>query len=315
MNYAIQIRSAVDATLGIVPFTTKIVWWNTGLYPLQHRISSGAGSAKDKKAVLERNKLILDLADENDILVVGEYKDEFGLKGQLTGKNSLNKIQGKPKRLDLVNLNYQSGKRMSFHNMIVYDSSRFSWEPRSILSCTRDNVGTRKDVERYRAYQVVKFRSIEDLTFAFELFVVHWGMRDGFGGSHARQLRLRSADFLKKRTRCDNCFPYKIVVGDFNNEPFEDGLFWLEGSRSKDYVRECGGLYNPFWRYLGAEKFTMKSPRSKEFLSHGAVFDNILVNKIFLDETAGWRITPEILEGRYDLRNCDHNPVRITFER
>ena len=315
MNYATQIRSAVNATLGVVPFTTKIVWWNTGLYPLQRRISSGKGSEKDEKAVSERNKLILELAEENDILVVGEYKNEFDLKGQLAGKNSLNKIQGKPKRLDLVNLNYQSGKRMSFHNMIVYDSSRFSWERRSIVSCTQDNVGATKDMERYRAYQFVKFRSSVDLTFAFELFVVHWGMRDGFGGSHARQLRLRAADFLKKRIRSDNCFPYKIVVGDFNNEPFEDGLFWLEGSRSKNYVRECGGLYNPFWRYLGSEKFTMKSLKSKEFLSHGAIFDNILVNKIFLDEANGWRITPEILEGRYNLRNSDHNPVRITFER
>lgn len=305
-----------------VDVSLRIVWWNTGLAALTqklHQAESNSEKVKGKKKIKgridERNNLIWELAEKNDILVLGEYKNEFEIKRKIATRNVWYRAKGITRRLDCVDLNYEAGEKMKFHNFIIFDASAVRCFPRSKMSMTCANVGSCSRTRRYRAYQVVKFVHSAASDFSFEIFVVHWNMRNFFEGESRHQLRLKAAERLLKRTEKKNGFPYKIVVGDFNNEPFEDGLYWLGGSRSQSYVAEFGGLYNPFWRYLGLDKYTLHSPKNREFMSQGAIFDHMLVNQAFLTAGSEWKICPSILENQYELQVNDHNPVRLLLKR
>lgn len=82
---------------------------------------------------------------------------------------------------------------------------------------------------------------------------VHWPSRivpTGYNGriEYARALQRR----FRRALEIDKAAPV-VVMGDFNDEPFDDSLTnHLQGTRDRTAVKRNNDLlYNPFWRLLG----------------------------------------------------------------
>lgn len=316
-----EYESVVERALSRLPegFKLSVVWWNTGMRALRKELegtepSHTAQINKLERKLLERQGVVRRLIRESDILILGEYINEFGLTGDVARINFEASKSKCNSCYSCVDLYYEASGKMIFDNYVVYNKNKLYCVPQSIIERTVSNVGTRRKERRYKAYQCVKFDCVRFTNKSLDVFVVHWNMRDGFGGNEKRAAKLKAAELLAKKIEPAGGRPFKIVAGDFNNEPYEESLMWLESSRSRDYVSTAGGLYNPFWKYLNEEARTIYSPKNHEFMANGAIFDGILVNRAFVERSDQWRITPSILEARFVMDVHDHNPVKLVLE-
>lgn len=166
--------------------------------------------------------------------------------------------------------------------------------------------------------------------FEFDIFLVHWssrlyvdmesGAREQFGS-----LLKRSIDQRHKLG-----FPYTIVAGDFNDEPFN--LSMTEGLRSTRDPHRASlrpeVLYNPFWRHMVPTKgYIMGSSESErrgsyylrtQKLDRWMMIDQMLFSSLFVSSgqwllhEAGTRVYRldallDVVEG--SRHSIDHLPI------
>jgi hypothetical protein len=64
--------------------------------------------------------------------------------------------------------------------------------------------------------------------------------------------------------------PLVILMGDFNDEPFDESMVTLlPSTRDRTLARAGGFLYNPFWRFLGE---MVPYRIGENFQGHGGTF-------------------------------------------
>lgn len=299
----------------------RVVWWNCGLSGLLKKLpKSGDALSKDDVKKLRAisikmtmtKEVIKKLAEQSDVLVLGEFS--WGGDTEAFVSGLINDLKSAGVDFGYENLSCEiSGTKMLFDNFVLYNKSLIKID--NVSHCS--NIGTKRRRINYRAYQTVSFQHLTESNFKGEMAIVHWGMRNGFGGDTYESHRLMAAEKLAKRLSTGMNYPYKIIVGDFNNEPYEDSFRWLSASRSIEYAQNYDALYNPFWRFLDGTQCTIYSKNNHDFKDNGAVFDNIIVNSKFLDATKPWELTPGILEeplSGYSMGKHDHYPIAMDFK-
>lgn len=315
-------QSVLQPTVvGARGLSLKIIWWNCGFSGLTKkrktcREAPKPEKRKEKEAKIGRKigqaqKVIDTLIGEADVLVLGEFDWLVDPKSIVEGYNLMHANDGVEYGIaDLRKSTSDPEKNMD--TIIIYNKNLLDLD--RCGDCLDAQVPWKS--ANYRVYQMITVRCRNGAHFEFKMAVAHWRMRDGFGGREENRLKCRAADILAKRLSAEEECPYKIILGDFNVEPYEEPMQWIGASRSVEYVRKYKCLYNPFWRFLDGEHYTIRKRFSDDFKDEGAVFDSIMVNARFVDE--GWALTPSIdsdLLGNYDFQNGDHCPVSLQISR
>lgn len=169
------------------------------------------------------------------------------------------------------------------------------------------------------------------------LFVVHWPSRIYLPPeSHTRAIIGQSLRDQMNITRALSGIEHIIVLGDFNDEPYNDSVSrYLYSTRDIEMARKYPDLlYNPFWRLLPNEgKYTRGvEPRratgsyyfSSDKQQRWKVFDQILVSSQFVspgpwslneEESIIWPIPHAFDVGPSLGKMIDHLPVFAVLEK
>jgi hypothetical protein len=206
-------------------------WWNTSLSP------RGMARADENHKRISA-EIVRSLIDDigTDFLALGEVTsaDLLDLKAACRREN-LAIFDG---TLKLGSLKFDTG--------IIYDQSRLSIEDfESII----DAHGNRS----YKVANRINFANMADESI-FQVFVCHWPSRAT--NEDTRRIRKSIAMHLRdKITNADQEVTTTgvIVLGDFNDEPFDETLAWhLLATRDRMLAQnKTGYFYNPFWKHLG----------------------------------------------------------------
>jgi len=127
-----------------------------------------------------------------------------------------------------------------------------------------------------------------------------------------------------------------VLVGDFNEEPFDEGVErYLLSSRDSGKVRRRKDLlYNPFWRHLSSFRPKGDSPGHGDPGTHfypkaphsdWHTFDQLMVSSPLVSGRSGWRLNedntrvvqlPLLPDGASIPSRCfDHLPIVGHLER
>ncbi|MCX4244067.1 endonuclease/exonuclease/phosphatase family protein [Paraliomyxa miuraensis] len=115
------------------------------------------------------------------------------------------------------------------------------------------------------------------------IYVAHWRSRLRDGALGRQRCGQELATSMEKEKR-----PI-VVMGDFNDEPFDKALEGMNTSRDIHLVRDsCNLLFNPFWRHLGHEdRHTRRCGtyfhRNGE-TTRWRTFDQIIISAEFLQD-------------------------------
>lgn len=285
-------------------YNLSIVWWNTSLYsyaPKESARSLAAPFCDEVYAEMQK------LCFANDIVFLGECpKDSL-----MSVEDSLNANEGIDSRYRLENLYYKN-KSLEFHNAVIFRCDKFELveESNADRSITRyRNIPQKR---HYRVAQRVRFRAVGDMAEGFEFYIVHWSKRNSSKGELEEDNKLGSADEILARVSNEDIdFPYKMVLGDFNKEPYELTLRKLNETRSRDYAIGHSALYNPFWKLMHEENGTICSPDNENFHCNKPFFDFCLLNERFCKTFDSFM--PEIITLDMEHRPNEHRPVKITI--
>ena len=285
-------------------YNLSIAWWNTSLYSYAPKESvRNLAEPFCDEVYAEMQKLYF----ANDILFLGEWpKDGF-----MRVEDSLNANVGLDGCYRLENLYYKSGS-LEFHNAVIFRRDKFELveESNADRSITKyRNIPLKR---QYRVAQRVRFRAVEDMTKGFEFYIVHWSKRNSSKGELEENNKLGSADeILARVSNHDIDFPYKMVLGDFNKEPYESTLRKMNETRSRDYAIGHSALYNPFWKLMHEENGTISSPDDEIFHCNKPFFDFCLLNGELCKSFDSFK--PEIITLGMKHRSNEHRPVKITI--
>lgn len=271
----------------------SVAWWNTSISPY------GNGASKSNK----NNVLttILDLATENDLVGLGEFADD----------TMMHEIEMKlPLYKKLQSLYYKSG-RIEFKSAIIYDSAVLK-----MVEIDEDNANLVKADSaaiygQYRVGQKVRME-LQALQAIVDVYLVHWSQKDepyGDARKQAAATRLNRDIFGEEKCRLKDAAA--ILMGNFNSEPCSCAFAPLNVSRSSQYVRQRGGLYNPFWRKLHDENGTLKELNANDVRCDVPLFDSIMVTSTFLN-LPGCKVYERIYGCKYyNPQHAEHSPVGL----
>lgn len=293
----------------------SFVWWNTSLSPYGGT-KSKMGAANKRKTI----KSIIRLVEMNDLVVLGEYQDEYGLSKCLAEANLRLHNLGSGIRYDVFDLNYKcnykakNGRNYSheFHNYLIYNRSSLINKTGSLKEATFNMLGK----DHYRVFQRVRFYDNLMGLGDFELFIVHWSMHDGFEGrAEARRKEAAAERIVEQMGLDESAFPYQLVMGDFNCELYEEPFAKLKSSRSRGYSTRNGTLYNPFWACMGDEIGTISNRDNVAFLCDAPFFDSVMVNHRIASDDRGLVLHAKVLEDIEPFLADQHHPLRLVIER
>lgn len=271
----------------------KVAWWNTSISPY-----GGTSPLGDFENVIS---VIVELSKQNDILVLGEFEDE----------NIARVLKRKlPQYMKFVSLYHKSG-RLVMKNALIYDLSKMSINEHDIKNIVKMDSAVANT--QYRVAQRVRLE-MKQFDALIDLFVVHWNQKDEPYGDDRKIgaiCRLNREMFGEDEVRL--CEAATIVVGDFNSEPSSPIFRHMNVTRSIDYSRNKGSLYNPFWRKLHDGIGTLVSDNTVDIRSHRVVFDSIILSHKFLllprfkckERIYGQRI--------YKPGVSEHSPIGVEF--
>ena len=277
----------------------SVAWWNTSVSPY-----GNGKSDVDRGRVLQT---IFDLSDENDLVGLGEFDDEClaeTIRGQL------------PRYKKFKSLHHESGK-LKFKTALIYDLRQV--EPIDIDE-TQSNL-VKADVatvsRQYRIGQKARFR-LRSLDALVDVYLIHWSQKNeprGDDKKYAAAARLNRDIFGNEQCRMKDATA--IVMGDFNSEPCSRVFIPLNVSRSSQYVKREGGLYNPFWRRLHDEVGTLNEGNYDDIRCDKVLFDSIMVTSNFMSlPHCKWQ---ERVYGCnfYNPKPTEHSPVglKITWRK
>ena len=294
----------------------RLAWWNTSLAPLG-KIKADAGDIRLAEVTIRqlfRNDLI-------DFLVLGEVSkellDRFSKAKIIEDLGSFDGTGSDPK------LHYDIG--------VLYRKSR----------C--EILGT-KVVRSEYARGGLKIALRFDLKVSvgrlpLHLFAVHWPSRLWCHENSAKRdtLGLRLRDSAKELFAKYPEPPQIVLIGDFNDDPFNDSLAgYLLATRDRRLAQKYPQyFYNPFWRLLGETHphvpgCSSDSVGGTHYCSNTAesrwsTFDQIIVSSALIGGGDGslelseglsriWR-SPQLDEVIIDgKRIFDHFPIVAEFE-
>lgn len=264
----------------------KIVWWNTSLCPpVNKQIQLPSNSEGIKRE-------ICNLIDENDMVILGEYQPVPEIQQSIL-ENSV---------VDWLDLNDCIDK-IFFRNGIFYKTNKIALDDYVNITAVKTNPR-----QNYRISQKLYANFISCNTL-FCFYVIHWRSPAANHESIKCQVAMRLWEDIEDElnTASDRNI---ICIGDFNIEPFSDVFPVLDSSRHLDYVKQRGGFYNPFWRFLhnsGTIKYT-----NNETKCLYPLFDQILINhSIVINDRISF--LAEILPLEIDVIKGQHYPIRLTL--
>ncbi|WP_231652436.1 endonuclease/exonuclease/phosphatase family protein [Pseudomonas californiensis] len=247
----------------------KIVfaWWNTSLAP-----SGKSRSTAEQRMIACR--VIINLINQAgaDFIALGEMsQDDFDF------------IAGE---CDHPSYSFHSG---------ITRAGKSSFDICYICNELKITVLSEKDVISLKGNSTLKIAKRVDLGVLedgsiFHILVSHWPSRLWCEQHDARRhiFGLRLRDTFDSMCVEDEPTPYVIMLGDYNDEPFDESLSeQVMGSRDVDLVRRKKHLlYNPFWRYLCKQTVGHHGSGSY-FYKGGAVtkwhtFDQLMFSQAFL---------------------------------
>lgn len=290
-------------------------WWNTSLSPLGRR----RASVNQKKFAAE---IITHLITHMDVdcLALGEVTPED--IGDIASSVDLRSYA-------LYDGTHKSG-RLQFDTIVLYKKEKLFLIDSLALISSRGS-------KRLKVATRVDFR-VPKTEKPFHIFVSHWPSRawceKNGADRHLLGVRLRDAidDLYKTYSRS----AYVILLGDFNDEPFDESLSeQLLAVRDRRLVRKKPKLlYNPFWRCIGEPVPHIPGCRCRSYAgschyssgvdSHWRTFDQIIFSSIFLGQSE-WHLNEKythiIQIPLFDTYLCnqneifDHFPVISVLER
>jgi hypothetical protein len=289
-------------------------WWNTSLSPL---LVSQANEKKKEIASGIVNFLINSI--DIDCLALGEVT---------VSDLDYIKYHCLPD-YEIFNGTLKSG-RLRFDTGLIFNSQRLE---KVDSKCIISAYGTQK----LKIANRIDFKICETGEY-LHIFVLHWPSRARLTENSPKRneygSKLRSTlDELKSTYSYS---PQIIVIGDFNDEPFNNSLVNVFASRDRTLVSNTRNtyLYNPFWRHLGEEAPFIQGTRPNNVCgtyynrrgeeTKWRTFDQILVSSSFITE-GKWFINEElttIFENQYlyDLitkksKYFDHFPIVTVVQR
>ncbi|BEM96473.1 MULTISPECIES: endonuclease/exonuclease/phosphatase family protein [Serratia] len=212
----------------------SIAWWNTGISP------SSARNRMSKTELTIAFNIIADVLAENsiDIFCLGEVSplDVERLSEILTNRNYF-----------IYNGTYNEGKIK--HDMCIIINER------KLKYIDSKSITEQTILGKIRAGQEIQLVH-QASTDSIFLYISHWPSRDN-DSSQGMPKRYELGKTL--RNAIDRCIEekkgeYLILIGDYNDEPFDDSLASALGaSRDRESVKRKDSLfYNPFWNHMGA---------------------------------------------------------------
>ncbi|ASF46087.1 endonuclease/exonuclease/phosphatase family protein [Methylovulum psychrotolerans] len=288
-------------------------WWNTSLSPPTLRKVRRASDEEKQIAIKVIYCLLLDFAI--DFLALGEIS-----KDDVTLLRSLDGLEG-----------YRIESGVSQSGKVIFDTC-FIYRPDRLQISTPIDIDYARGGKRMKIAQKIGVQLIDGTWFY--LLVSHWQSRrycpESDADRHLLGIRLRDAvdDIIDNSESA----PYIILLGDYNDEPFDVPLSrQLMATRDKAWVikqRKKQLLYNPFWRHLSYPNLQALDYAGTYYYKKGSTtkwhtFDQIMVSSAFLGEI-GWALNeastgiidiPGYLQMVKNKSIFDHLPVIATFAR
>ncbi|HEX8434504.1 endonuclease/exonuclease/phosphatase family protein [Archangium sp.] len=212
----------------------SFAWWNTGLCPPRKQVTHTSEQLDCAHEVVRQ----LVEVESVDLLALGEVA---------TGQAE--RIQAACRSTDTRRLLVDArpdGK--SQRNLaVLYNGAKLQLDggPRALFD---SQGGSRLHVGMHLLFSIHPFPA------PLHVFVVHWPSRMRADSSLLRAMIGRTLqDRIDELLRSAQHPLHVLVLGDFNDEPFNDSMSGaLLGSRDRNLVRKRPRhLYNPFWRLLG----------------------------------------------------------------
>jgi len=211
----------------------SFAWWNTGLCPPRKQASHTPEQWELAREVVRQ----LVEFESIDLLALGEVTAE---QAMLLRSACCSRVS---RRL-LLDTGSGSGR----HLAVLYNQARFQLVegPRALYDIQG---GSRFHVGMHLLFVISPFPA------PLHVFIVHWPSRRTVEANSpqrmlfGRNLQAHIDELSREGVRP----PHVVILGDFNDEPFNDSLSaGLLGSRDRNLVRQRPRhLYNPFWRLLG----------------------------------------------------------------
>lgn len=262
----------------------RMVYWNTGLAP--HR----GKPQRDHDDVLARVQAMF--ADGIELIVLGEIKSE-PFK-ELADALSCESVEI-----------FDRAAKWNFWNMGVLHSS--SVRVHKLSPVTR--VDKKATLKVSFPIKVEKPNSLE-----FRLYLLHWRSRCRREGDREREIAAQELwPAIRRELDLDQAV---AVMGDFNDEPFDKALGWLNASRDPSHVLENPGsrMYNPCWHLASPAQVNPWAPfgsyEHDADLSSQVLLDQALFSHHFLDRKSGKIPTVGL---RREKGERDHAPLEISI--
>jgi hypothetical protein len=191
--------------------------------------------------------------------------------------------------------------RTSFDTCVLFRTD-------TLVALDNKDLVAQKGQRHFKVAQRFDFGVCDNETI-IHLFVSHWPSRIHTSEDHPDRdflgIRLRDA---VKETRFDEHQQHVIILGDFNDEPFDAPLSnHLMATRDRALAaRKSHLLYNPFWRLLGCsnpyrQASQVMSSHSGSCYYRGGesarwkTFDQIIFSSSFLGKTS-WHLCEDLVQ-------------------
>lgn len=274
----------------------NIAWWNTSLHP---PVLGGVKRVHTTESdVIDEVKRLM---RKYGIIVLGEFRDmQLGV--------DMAAMQSGWQYYDLCCC---KNRRHFNTGLLAKKSIVEPLKDDSVEAITK--VSEDDAVRKYRVGQRVMIE-IMPIRAVLGLYIAHWGM---FTENNSIDRKCDAASRLLSRMALSKDCDLKLCMGDFNVEPYMKPMVYnLRGSRSREFVRRHGGLYNPFWRYLNESCGTLRFEEKETILYDRPLFDQILVGRDFAKKR-GVSFVPVIERFPECADEGAHAPVglRISFRK
>lgn len=151
----------------------------------------------------------------------------------------------------------------------------------------QDYIITFPDEPDYKTRDIFEVKGILENRDTITIFINHFPSRRG-GQSESEPKRIYVATQLRRlvdKTFAENADAKIIVMGDFNDEPFNKSIADVLGA-GKTWSTQPKSLFNPMWN------LAEKGLGSYNYRDNWQMIDQIILSGELLDEDQGYRLSP-----------------------
>jgi len=114
-----------------------------------------------------------------------------------------------------------------------------------------------------------------------DIYLIHFNQHSE---ERSDDRKLKAVETINNHIRLHATATMKLLIGDWNCEPFELPLRNLEAWRAVSAQSSFSGWYNPFWKYLHDECGTIVDKKEHRHGTCYPVFDQIVINQRAIQE-------------------------------